>query len=58
MPKNARLLRKSPVFLEVMEQFSRERLDEIGDELQQASFMRKKIREKYSEISNRVEQNV
>jgi len=26
--------------------------------LQQASFMRKKIREKYSELSNRIEQNV
>lgn len=58
LPKNAWLLRKSPVYIEVSEPFSRESLDEIGDELQQASFMRKKIREKYSELSNRIEQNV
>lgn len=58
LPKNTYLLHDSPVYIEVGQPILRHELDHIGNEIQQASFVRKKYVEKYSEICNKIEQNV
>ncbi len=58
LPKKTYLLRKSPIYIEVGNPLTRSELDSIGNEMQQASYMRKEYVEKYSQICNQIEQNV
>ncbi|MBQ3635408.1 MAG: glycosyltransferase [Bacteroidales bacterium] len=58
LPKGARTIKKGPVYIEVGEVVSREELSGMGDNLQQASAMRRRYIEKYESISNRIEQDV
>ena len=58
LPKKTYLLRKSPIYIEVGNPLTRSELDSIGNEMQQASYMRKEYVEKYSQICNKIEQNV
>ena len=58
LPKKTYVLQKSPIYIEVDKPLTRSELDAIGNEMQQASYMRKIYIEKYSQICNEIEQNV
>lgn len=60
LPKKARLLRKGMISMEIGPRISQERLRSEGGAMlwQQASYMRRYYRGRYSEIANRVEQYV
>ena len=56
LPKTGWHLHKGKFFVEVDKPLTQEDLSAMGDLKQQASTMRKRYKEKYEEIANRMEQ--
>jgi hypothetical protein len=59
LPKHGRLLNKWPAHLEIDKRISPSEMKMYGETLQQqAAAMRKYYQKRYSEIANKIEQNV
>lgn len=58
LPKKSYTLRKSPIYIEVGQPITRQELEAMGDNRQQASTLRKLMTRKYESICNEIEQHV
>lgn len=58
LPKKTYTLRKSPIYIQVDNPITQAELQAMGDTKAQASRMRMRYKEVYSQITNRIEQNV
>lgn len=58
LPKKTYLLNKGPIYIEVDEAVDRSRLQAMGDNMSQASSMRRWYKETFERISNKIEQYV
>lgn len=58
LPKKTYILNQSPIYIQVGSPIIREKLVQMGDIMQQASYIRKLYRRNYESITNKIEQDV